>query len=80
MTNLSRGLVLCLALLALAGCESLDPFAERKTPLPGERQPVFSQQEIDAMTARGKPQSSSSIADIEPVAEAPARPSRRRAN
>lgn len=31
-------------MLALAGCETFDklnPFAERETPLPGERKPVF---------------------------------------
>ncbi|ALK08454.1 hypothetical protein [Blastochloris viridis] len=42
---LSRRLLLLAAgALAVAGCESLDklnPFDERKTPLPGDRKPLF---------------------------------------
>jgi hypothetical protein len=39
-----RSLLLVASALAVAGCESLDklnPFEERKTPLPGDRKPMF---------------------------------------
>jgi hypothetical protein len=61
-----RRIAFALLLLTLGGCESLDPFAEKETPLPGERHSVFTQAEIDAMIARGKPQSSDA-ADTVPV-------------
>jgi len=48
-------LALGVASMMLAGCQSFDIFGEKKTPVPGERRAVFSQQELQAMELRGRP-------------------------
>lgn len=72
--TLRPALVLLPLALGVAGCETIDklnPFAEKQTPLPGERQPLFPQGVPGVEFGAPPPQPTNSNIPIQPANQNP---------